>query len=147
MNWTQYFYLVFFLFLQDHSHTPWIIIVAKYLEKWLSEVLFHFQVTEILTNMFKKLKMFNGTGLCWYITQSFWNVAQLSASKKLQGKRGLQAVHKGRYVWTLDYINELSAWMKHFPDWLSLKESERMRMVSLRMKKTLKKPLRVSTQF
>lgn len=24
--------------LQDHSHTPWIIIVAKYLEKWLSEV-------------------------------------------------------------------------------------------------------------
>lgn len=45
------------LFLQDHSHTPWIIIVAKYLEKWLSEVLFQFQVTEILTNMFKQLKM------------------------------------------------------------------------------------------
>lgn len=39
-----YFYICFwvflFFFLQDHSHTPWIIIVAKYLEKWLSEVLF-----------------------------------------------------------------------------------------------------------
>lgn len=26
------------LSLQDHSHTPWIIIIAKYLEKWNSEV-------------------------------------------------------------------------------------------------------------
>lgn len=25
--------------LQDHSHTPWIIVVAKYLQKWLNEVI------------------------------------------------------------------------------------------------------------
>lgn len=24
--------------LQDHSHTPWIVIVAKYLTKWFNEV-------------------------------------------------------------------------------------------------------------
>lgn len=30
---------------QDHSHTPWIIIVAKYLEKWLNEVQYIFSAS------------------------------------------------------------------------------------------------------
>lgn len=35
--------LIFILlsFLQDHSHTPWIIIIAKYLEKWYDKVTHH----------------------------------------------------------------------------------------------------------
>lgn len=44
------FHLIIFLYshliLQDHSHTPWIIIVAKFLEKWFSEV--GFSKTEFL---------------------------------------------------------------------------------------------------
>lgn len=78
--------------LQDHSHTPWIIIVAKYLEKWLSEVKLISSPVSIYFNSYYI------TDVKWYSTFVF--VEQLSTTKKLQGERGLQTVNSGRYLWT-----------------------------------------------
>lgn len=79
---------------------------------------------------------------------AFSIVAQLPATKKLQGERSLQAVYTGRYVWTVGLWFPISsvtllcklnfALTDHY--FMFLQESWRMRMASQRMKKTLRKP-------
>ena len=74
---------------QDHSHTPWIIIVAKHLEKWLSEVPYIFCAKTNSPSLILMPDYF-----CWCFCtikrhSTFVVVAQLSATEKLQGERGL----------------------------------------------------------
>lgn len=73
--------------LQDHSHTPWVIIVAKHLEQWLSEVQRQ-DSWNILNNWY----------VCLIKKMYFVFVAQQSATEKLQGEGGLQTVYSGRYL-------------------------------------------------
>lgn len=92
--------------LQDHSHTPWIIIVAKHLEKWLSEVQHIFcglpssKMSDkySITDIYAWLLLLHYCMMKWLST--FVLIAQLSATEKLQGERDLQTAYSRRYLWT-----------------------------------------------
>lgn len=85
---------------------PWIIVVAKHLEKWLSEVQYYsFSFASVVVRCLTDILLFLFFSVALQKSATlvllFVVLAQWSATKKLQGERVFQTTHSRRYLWTL----------------------------------------------